>query len=67
MLWGRGMQPYRIYIMDRWSGHIRSYVDFEAGSDEIASSAAESYRGEDPIELWSGRLKLRHFPAIDEI
>lgn len=55
------MRYYRLYFMDRFSGHIDHFREFEAEDDAAALAVAEGWREERPMELWSGPLKLRHW------
>ena len=61
------MRYYRLYFMDRFSGHIDHFREFEAESDDSALQIAERWREERPMELWNRERKLKHWdlPAID--
>jgi len=52
------MAYYRLYFMDRYSGHIDHFREFEAETDEAALSVAESWRDGRPMELWNLNRKL---------
>jgi hypothetical protein len=47
------MQYYRLYFMDRFSGHIDHFREFEAGTDDVAITLAEEWRNGRPMELWN--------------
>ena len=55
------MNYYRLYFMDRFSGHIEHFREFEAGGDAIALEIAEGWRDGRPMELWAGQRKLKHW------
>ena len=60
------MRYYRLYFMNRFSGHIDQFREFEAEDDDCAISIAEGWRADCPMELWIHQRKLRHWdsPAI---
>jgi hypothetical protein len=47
--------------MQRFSGHIEHYREFEAADDEAAIAIAEGWREDGPMELWNRERKLRHW------
>jgi hypothetical protein len=47
--------------MDRYSGHIDHFREFEADSDDAALSVSESWRDGRPMELWNLNRKLRRW------
>jgi hypothetical protein len=55
------MLYYRLYFMDRFSGHIDHYREFEAEGDAAAVTIAEAWREGGPMELWNRHRKLRHW------
>lgn len=55
------MLYYRLYFLDRFSGHIDHYREFEAEDDATAMAIAEDWREGGPMELWNLRRKLRHW------
>ena len=55
------MMYYRLYFMDRFSGHIDHYREFEADDDTAALVIAEGWREHQPMELWNLQRKLRHW------
>ena len=52
---------YRLYFMDRYSGHIDHFREFEAESDESAVAIAEHWRNGTPMELWNRHRKLKRW------
>ena len=61
------MRYYRLYFMDRSSGHIDHFREFEAEDDVAALAVAEGWRENRPMELWNRERKLKHWdtPALD--
>lgn len=57
------MPYYRLYFMDRFSGHIDHFREFEADSDMAAVGMAEKWREERRMELWNRHRKLKHWHA----
>jgi hypothetical protein len=55
------MDYYRLYFMDRFSGHIEHFREFEAEDDSAAIAAAEGLGTGGPMELWSRQRKLKHW------
>lgn len=55
------MRYYRLYFMDRFSGHIDHFREFEAGTDDDAIVLAEQWRNGSPMELWNRHRKLRRW------
>lgn len=58
------MLYYRLYFMNRYSGHIDRCAEFEAPDDGAALDLASEHIGESPLELWSGRRKVRRIEAL---
>ena len=54
------MRYYRLYFMDRFSGHIDNFRDFEA-ADETACAIAEGWHDDQPMELWNRDRKLKRW------
>jgi hypothetical protein len=52
---------YRLYFMDRFSGHIEHVREFDADDDDAALAVAESWRNGQPMELWNRHRKLKHW------
>ena len=55
------MRYYRLYFMDRFSGHIDHVREFEAEDDGAAIAISERWREGCPMELWNRNLKLKHW------
>lgn len=55
------MSYYRLYFMDRFSGHIDHFREFEAETDEAAVALAEQWRNGRPMELWNRHRKLKRW------
>ena len=55
------MNGYRLYFMDRFSGHIDHRRDFLAHSDPEAIGIAEGWFDGAPMELWLGDRKLKRW------
>jgi len=55
------MRYYRLYFMDRFSGHIEHFREFEAETDDDALRIAESWREDCPMELWNRQRKLQRW------
>jgi hypothetical protein len=47
--------------MDRYSGHIEHFREFEAEDDDAAMAIAEGWRENRPMELWNRERKLRRW------
>ena len=47
------MRYYRLYFMDRFTGHIDHFREFEAEDDGSALTIAEGWREDRPMELWN--------------
>ena len=52
------MAGYRLYFLERFSGHIAKAHEFEADDDLAAVGIAEEWRTDGPMELWSGDRKV---------
>ena len=57
------MSGYRLYFMDRFSGHIDQRRDFLADGDSAAIETARGWYDGNPMELWLGGRKLKHWDA----
>ena len=60
---GWWMSGYRLYFMDRYSGHIEHRREFLADDDASAIDIATSWSTGQPMELWVGTHKLRRWDA----
>jgi hypothetical protein len=57
------MAGYRLYFMDRYSGHIEHRREFFADDLASAMEVAESSATGQPMELWEGEHKLKRWEA----
>ena len=57
------MAGYRLYFMDRFSGHIEYRREFLADDDAQAVIVALSWSTGQPMELWAGSHKLKRWEA----
>lgn len=57
------MSYYRLYTMNRSSGHIESFDEIEAVNDAEAVQLAGRQVGPQPLELWCRNRKVRRFEA----
>jgi len=57
------MRYYRLYFMDRFSGHIDHFREFEADGDDAALAIAERWREAMPMELWNHQRKLKRWES----
>lgn len=57
------MAGYRLYFMDRFSGHIDNRREFIADCDTEALAIAQGWHDGGPMELWRGGHKLKHWDA----
>ena len=57
------MDGYRLYFMDRFSGHIDHRRDFVAGSETAATRIAQGWYNGAPMELWLGERKVKRWEA----
>jgi hypothetical protein len=53
------MLYYRLYYMDRFSGHIDHFREFEAEDDSAAIAIATSCANGWAMELWNRHRKLK--------
>ncbi len=57
------MGGYRLYFMDRFTGHIEHRREFLADDDTAAMTIARSWATGQPMELWLGTHKLKRWEA----
>jgi len=57
------MGHYRLYFMDRFSGHIDHVREFEAADDASAIETAGEWHQGRPMELWSRHHKLKRWTS----
>ena len=55
------MLYYRLYFMDRFSGHIDHFREFEAEDDLAAIDMAAGWASGEAMELWNRHRKLKHW------
>jgi hypothetical protein len=58
--------PYRLYVLDRFDGRVRSFHEIDAENDAVAMKAAERARSINPMVLWSRTRKVRQWDAPGE-
>ena len=63
---GRARATYRLYVLDRFDGRIRSFHEIDAKNDDVAVQAAERVRSINPMVLWSCTRKVRQWDASEE-
>lgn len=54
---------YRLYFLDRFSGHIDQFREFEAEGDDAAVALAELWSDGRPMELWSRERRLKRWES----
>lgn len=54
---------YRLYFIDRGSGHIETSREFLADDDAAATALALELRNGQPMELWSRDRKVKRWEA----
>jgi hypothetical protein len=59
------VSEYRLYFMDRFSGHIEHRHDFKAVGDAEAIRIASVWRNGHPMELWQRTRKVQRWEAIE--
>jgi len=58
------MLYYRLYFMDRFSGHIDHCREFEVDDDEAAVAISDRWHEGGPMELWNLQRKLKHWDGV---
>ncbi len=61
------MPWYRLYHLNRHSGHIDGAEDLYAADDVAAAHDLQHRRSDHPLELWDGGRKVVHVDAGPEI
>jgi len=56
-----GVLYYRLYYMDRYSGHIDHFREFEAEGDSAAIEIATGWANGRAMELWNRHRKLKRW------
>jgi len=61
------MRYYRLYFMDRFSGHIDYFREFEAEDDSVALGIAAGWDNGSTMELWNRERKLQRWeqPSVE--
>jgi hypothetical protein len=59
------MRYYRLYFMDRFSGHIDHFREFEAEDDAAALELAGGWNDGRPMELWNRTRKLKRWERAE--
>ena len=54
---------YRLYLLAEAGGRFVGFEEIEAPDDVEAVRLAEGHVGEQPLELWCGKRKVKSFPA----
>jgi len=57
------MPGYRLYYLDRFTGHIEHRREFFADDDAAAIAIAQGWSSGQPMELWEGEHKLKRWEA----
>jgi hypothetical protein len=57
------MPGYRLYFLDRSTGHIEIRREFIADDDAAAIGIAADWSTGQPMELWQGDHKLKRWEA----
>lgn len=57
------MSYYRLYLLSSPDGHFIGFEEIEAADDVEAVRSAERFVGPHPLELWSGKRKVKSFAA----
>lgn len=55
------MTDYRLYLLDRFSGHIEEVREFDAPDDDAAFDRALHEKDHRAMELWRRSHKLKHW------
>ena len=54
------MTYYRLYLLDRQTGRIENFDEFDVASDSEAIERADRQAPEAAVELWRGPKKVCH-------
>ena len=60
------MPDYRLYLLDRHSGHIKGVEELCFADDVSAIHAVQQRQCNEPLELWRGTKKVVHLDALPE-
>ena len=58
------MVYYRLYLLSPANGRFIGFEEIEAPDDVQAVHLAAQHSGNQPLELWCGKRKVKSFPAI---
>jgi hypothetical protein len=61
------MPTYRLYTLDRYSGHFTGVEELHADDDAGAIGMAHEREAQAPHELWIGSRKVSRFDARAEM
>lgn len=61
------MPDFRLYRMNRYSGHIEGVEELHSADDVEAICLVRHRAGPEPLELWCGGRKVIRIDAIPEI
>jgi hypothetical protein len=56
---------YRLYRLANADGRFIGFEEIEAPDDVEATRLAARFCGSHPLELWSGKRKVKTFPATE--
>ena len=59
------MAYYRLYFLDRFSGHIDHFREFEAMTDADAIAQSEAWREPSAMELWCSERKVMRWEPLE--
>ena len=57
------MVYYRLYLLNPANGRFVGFEEIEAPDDVEAVHMAMNFGGNQPLELWCGKRKVKSFPA----
>ena len=60
---GGSVHYYRLYMLSAPDGRFVGFEEIEADDDVAATTQAEQFAGERPLELWCGQRKVASIPA----
>ena len=60
------MPAYRLYHLDRFSGHIERAETLHAADDVAAIHRIQLRQSPEPMELWCGGRKISRFDGVPQ-
>ena len=57
------MGYYRLYLLSNPDGRFVGFEEIDAPDDLEAVRMAQAHSGQQPLELWCGKRKVKSFPA----